>query len=101
MTKNIGNKIIFVNSHALVNEVSDDKRFPKMVSAGLRELRNGAGDGLFTVRPIVDFALEVDVGKAHHFARRPTCRKSRTGTSLVRSQSKPDDGQMLTRVPLC
>ena len=56
LTKNIGNKIVFVNSHALVNEVSDDKRFPKMVSAGLRELRNGAGDGLFTVRPIVDFA---------------------------------------------
>ena len=35
-----------------MNEVSDDKRFPKKVTAGLNEVRNGTGDGLFTVSRI-------------------------------------------------
>ncbi|TBU21982.1 fatty acid hydroxylase [Dichomitus squalens] len=43
-----GAKRVFVNSYELVNEVSDDKRFPKKISAALEQVRNGAGDGLFT-----------------------------------------------------
>ncbi|RPD56624.1 cytochrome P450 [Lentinus tigrinus ALCF2SS1-7] len=43
-----GNKSVFISSRDLVNEVSDEKRFKKKVSAGLKEVRNAAGDGLFT-----------------------------------------------------
>ena len=46
----VGDKRVYVNTHELVNEVSDDKRFPKKISKGLEEVRNGVGDGLFTVR---------------------------------------------------
>lgn len=42
-----------VTSYKLVNEVSDEKRFHKSVSAPLREVRNLVGDGLFTVRIIL------------------------------------------------
>jgi len=45
-----GNKSIHLNSYALVNEVSNEKRFMKNVSAALGEVRNLAGDALFTVR---------------------------------------------------
>ncbi|RPD57416.1 bifunctional P-450/NADPH-P450 reductase [Lentinus tigrinus ALCF2SS1-7] len=43
-----GQKRIVVSSRDLVNEVSDEKRFRKKVSGGLKEVRNAAGDGLFT-----------------------------------------------------
>ncbi|KAJ2999753.1 hypothetical protein NUW54_g6889 [Trametes sanguinea] len=43
-----GDKKIFANSYALQNELSDEKRFLKKVSGGLNEVRNAAGDGLFT-----------------------------------------------------
>jgi cytochrome P450/NADPH-cytochrome P450 reductase len=39
-----------VTSQALCNEVCDEKRFSKIVSAGLNEIRNGVHDGLFTAR---------------------------------------------------
>ncbi|KAM5540781.1 hypothetical protein V8D89_005425 [Ganoderma adspersum] len=45
-----GEKKLYISSYELVNEVSDDKRFPKRVTAGLNEVRNGTGDGLFTAR---------------------------------------------------
>lgn len=43
-----GKRRIIVTSQELVNELCDEKRFGKTVSAGLAELRNGIGDGLFT-----------------------------------------------------
>lgn len=43
-----GQRRLFVNSVALVNEVCDEKRFTKAVGTALKELRNGIGDGLFT-----------------------------------------------------
>ncbi|KAK0194657.1 fatty acid hydroxylase [Armillaria mellea] len=43
-----GRKMISVNSHALANEVSDDKRFIKSFTPALYEVRNLVGDGLFT-----------------------------------------------------
>ncbi|KAI0071730.1 bifunctional P-450/NADPH-P450 reductase [Panus rudis PR-1116 ss-1] len=45
-----GDKVVFVNSYELLKEVSDDKRFPKIINASLNELRNAAKDGLFTAR---------------------------------------------------
>ena len=39
---------IFVSSHELVNELSDESRFGKKVHASLTQIRNFAGDGLFT-----------------------------------------------------
>ncbi|KAJ5780581.1 hypothetical protein N7457_005741 [Penicillium paradoxum] len=43
-----GRSRVFVNSHELVDEVCDEERFSKVVSAGLHEIRNGVHDGLFT-----------------------------------------------------
>ncbi len=43
-----GETIIIVSSHALVEELSDDERFGKHLSAPLRNIRDFAGDGLFT-----------------------------------------------------
>lgn len=43
-----GQRRIFINSVALLNEVCDEKRFNKSVSAALNELRAGIHDGLFT-----------------------------------------------------
>nr|AJP77023.1 inducible nitric oxide synthase-like protein [Inonotus obliquus] len=40
--------LIHVNTAAMVQQLSDDARFKKSVSRGLREVRNLAGDGLFT-----------------------------------------------------
>ena len=43
---------VFVNTQALANEVSDptEKRFRKNLNNALKQVRNGGGDGLFTVR---------------------------------------------------
>jgi cytochrome P450/NADPH-cytochrome P450 reductase len=43
-----GSTRIVIASQALMNEVSDEERFSKIVSAALKEVRNGAHDGLFT-----------------------------------------------------
>ncbi|CAI7589423.1 hypothetical protein PCG10_001646 [Penicillium crustosum] len=43
-----GRPRVFISSHELVDEVCDEERFGKMVSAGLAEIRNGVHDGLFT-----------------------------------------------------
>lgn len=40
---------IIASSYELQNELSNEKRFQKAVVAGLVEVRNGLGDGLFTV----------------------------------------------------
>ncbi len=39
-----------MNSYALQNETSDEKRFAKKISSNLNQVRNAAGDGLFTAR---------------------------------------------------
>ncbi|KAF5345038.1 hypothetical protein D9758_010421 [Tetrapyrgos nigripes] len=44
----IGRSVIFVSSHALVNELSDDTRFSKAISGPLKETRNLVHDGIFT-----------------------------------------------------
>ncbi|KAJ7808338.1 cytochrome P450 [Mycena olivaceomarginata] len=44
----LGQTVLFVSSHKLVNEVSDDSRFHKRAAAALREVRNLVGDALFT-----------------------------------------------------
>ncbi|TRM66771.1 cytochrome P450 [Schizophyllum amplum] len=44
----LGRKLILVSSHALVDELSDDKRFKKAVGGALMEARDLLHDGLFT-----------------------------------------------------
>ncbi|PBK73968.1 cytochrome P450 [Armillaria solidipes] len=55
-----GRKLICINSHALANEISDDKRFKKSFTPALYEVRNLVGDGLFTA-----FGDESNWGVAH------------------------------------
>lgn len=42
-----GKRINYVSSHALLNELCDEKRFVKKVGGPLAELRHGVHDGLF------------------------------------------------------
>lgn len=44
----VGNDRIYLSSYSLINEVFDETRFRKAVSAALKELRNVIGDGLFS-----------------------------------------------------
>lgn len=55
-----GERIIFVNTASLLNEVCDESRFKKVVHAGLEALRSMAGDGLFTA-----YNEELNWGIAH------------------------------------
>ncbi|KAI9640754.1 hypothetical protein NHQ30_011063 [Ciborinia camelliae] len=41
---------LFISTQSLLNEICDEKRFTKIVSGGLEQVRNGVGDGLFTAR---------------------------------------------------
>ena len=43
-----GRERLFISSNALINEVSDEKRFEKAVSGGIEQLRALTHDGLFT-----------------------------------------------------
>jgi cytochrome P450/NADPH-cytochrome P450 reductase len=40
-----------VNSHRLIDELCDEKRFTKVPTGVLAEIRNGVHDGLFTAKP--------------------------------------------------
>lgn len=42
-----GRRSNYVSSHALLNELCDERRFVKKVGGALAELRNGVHDGLF------------------------------------------------------
>ncbi|CDO70376.1 hypothetical protein BN946_scf184999.g16 [Trametes cinnabarina] len=42
---------LIVASYELLNELSNDKRFPKTVVGALEKMRNGMGDGLFSAYP--------------------------------------------------
>ncbi|KAJ5469625.1 Bifunctional cytochrome NADPH reductase [Penicillium diatomitis] len=44
----LGNSRVVVSSHELVDEVCNEERFGKVVTQGLKEIRNGTHDGLFT-----------------------------------------------------
>lgn len=44
---------ILLASYEMQNELSNEKRFEKAVVGALEQVRNGMGDGLFTVRPSV------------------------------------------------
>ncbi|KAI0113523.1 bifunctional P-450:NADPH-P450 reductase [Nemania sp. FL0031] len=43
--------VVLVNSHRLINELCDEKRFAKVPKGVLEEIRNGVHDGLFTAKP--------------------------------------------------
>ncbi|MEP7300380.1 MAG: cytochrome P450 [Caldimonas sp.] len=45
-----GNPLIIVSSQELVDELCDEKRFDKRVSGALKNIRDFAGDGLFTAK---------------------------------------------------
>jgi cytochrome P450/NADPH-cytochrome P450 reductase len=47
----LGQRRIFINTVALASEACDERRFDKEVAAGLKELRHGLHDGLFTAFP--------------------------------------------------
>lgn len=55
-----GRDILIVSSQQLVNELCDEKRFDKRVHAPLENIRDFAGDGLFTA-----YTDEENWGKAH------------------------------------
>jgi cytochrome P450/NADPH-cytochrome P450 reductase len=44
----LGKRRVVISSVELLNEVCDEKRFGKVVTAALNEVRNATGDGLFT-----------------------------------------------------
>ncbi|ESK91468.1 cytochrome p450 [Moniliophthora roreri MCA 2997] len=46
----LGRTVVHLNTHALINEVSDDKRFKKLVGGALFNVRKLVGDGLFTAQ---------------------------------------------------
>lgn len=56
-----GRRLVVLCSHALVDEVSDEKRFDKRVWAPLKQVRRFAGDGLFTAH-----TFEPNWQKAHN-----------------------------------
>ncbi|KAI1411629.1 bifunctional P-450:NADPH-P450 reductase [Hypoxylon sp. FL1857] len=45
-----GARVVFVSTHALVDEVCDEKRFKKVPNHVLKEIREGVRDGLFTAK---------------------------------------------------
>lgn len=55
-----GREMIIVSSQELVHELCDERRFDKKVHAALRQIRDFAGDGLFTAE-----TQEPNWGKAH------------------------------------
>ncbi|KAK2016912.1 cytochrome P450 [Colletotrichum eremochloae] len=48
----LGHKLVFVNTHELVNECCDDKRFKKSIDGDINELREAVHDGLFTAKGV-------------------------------------------------
>ncbi|KAI8634470.1 bifunctional P-450:NADPH-P450 reductase [Xylariaceae sp. FL1651] len=46
-----GRTLIMANSHQLIDELCDEKRFAKIPQGPLAEIRHGVHDGLFTAKP--------------------------------------------------
>src|SRR5260370_4875022 len=62
----MGTPLGVVEGHALVDELSDEKRFDKAVKGSLRRVRAVAGDGLFTA-----YTNEPNWSKAHNILMQP------------------------------
>ena len=62
----MGAPIVVVSGHDLVNELSDEKRFDKVVRGSLRRVRAIGGDGLFTAD-----TSEPNWSKAHNILLQP------------------------------
>jgi cytochrome P450 / NADPH-cytochrome P450 reductase len=62
----MGAPLVVVSGHALVDELSDEKRFDKAVRGPLRRVRAVAGDGLFTAD-----TSEPNWSKAHNILLQP------------------------------
>src|SRR5437879_5510480 len=58
--------LVVVSGHDLVDELSDEKRFDKLVKGSLRRVRAVAGDGLFTA-----YTNEPNWSKAHNILMQP------------------------------
>jgi cytochrome P450/NADPH-cytochrome P450 reductase len=50
-----GRRLVVINSHKLLNEVCDEKRFPKAVAGSMKEATAVVHDGLFTCVSYVGF----------------------------------------------
>ncbi|KAJ7077036.1 cytochrome P450 [Mycena epipterygia] len=73
----VGQKLIFVSSRELVNEVSDDTRFQKRPTSALVEVRNLIGDDLFMASFLKAELEEPNWGIAHRLLM-PAFGTSRT-----------------------
>ncbi|WFU38644.1 cytochrome P450 [Bradyrhizobium sp. CB82] len=62
----MGSPIVIVSGHELVDELSDEKRFDKVVRGALRRVRAVGGDGLFTAD-----TNEPNWSKAHNILLQP------------------------------
>src|SRR5437868_442151 len=62
----MGAPLVVVSGHDLVNELSDEKRFGKVVRGPLRRVRSIGGDGLFTAD-----TTEPNWNKAHNILLQP------------------------------
>lgn len=62
----MGAPIVIVSGHALIDELSDEKRFDKVVRGSLRRVRAVGGDGLFTAD-----TTEPNWSKAHNILLQP------------------------------
>src|SRR5499427_3261683 len=62
----MGAPIVFVSGHDLIDELSDEKRFDKVVRGALRRVRAIGGDGLFTAD-----TNEPNWSKAHNILLQP------------------------------
>lgn len=62
----MGKPMVVVSGHDLIEELSDEKRFDKVVRGALRRVRAVGGDGLFTAD-----TKEPNWGKAHNILLQP------------------------------
>ena len=62
----MGKPMVVVSGHDLIEELSDEKRFDKVVRGALRRVRAVGGDGLFTAD-----TREPNWGKAHNILLQP------------------------------
>src|ERR1700745_2868428 len=69
----MGAALVVVSGHDLVDELSDEKRFDKVVRGPLRRVRAIAGDGLFTADTV-----EPNWSKAHNILMQPFGNRAMT-----------------------
>jgi len=59
----LGRKLVLINSHSLLSELCDEKRFPKFLSAILKEGYPVVHDGLFTYADCTPFQPQLNSSK--------------------------------------